>query len=127
MREKLKRTGVHLYEMMALTVLRDEHVLCWYCLQIFRCKWSGEETQRQLYPVPRQLPCFSQITFLAGHVSSLHMPGLHRIRGIDKDTRRIHVYPDSTIYKVLTVLKWRTIPIIGKSWNRTTLLPMRYT
>ena len=26
MREK-KRTGMHLYEMMALTVLRDEHVL----------------------------------------------------------------------------------------------------
>ena len=37
------------------------------------------------------------------------MPGLHRVI----DTRQIRKYPDSTICKVLTVLKWRMITTLN--------------
>ena len=38
------------------------------------------------------------------------MPGLHRVI----DTRQLHEYPDSTISKVLTVLKWRMITTLNR-------------
>ena len=38
------------------------------------------------------------------------MPRLHRIM----DTRQVHEYPDSTLSKVLTVLKWRTITAFNR-------------
>ena len=38
------------------------------------------------------------------------MPGLHHIM----DTRQVRKYPDSTISKVLTVLKWRMITTLNR-------------
>ena len=38
------------------------------------------------------------------------MPRLHRIT----DTRQVHKYPDSTLSKVLTVLKWRMITTLNR-------------
>ena len=38
------------------------------------------------------------------------MPELHRVI----DTRQIREYPDSTISKVLTVLKWRMITTLNR-------------
>ena len=38
------------------------------------------------------------------------MPGLHCIM----DTRQVHEYPDSTISKVLTVLKWWMITMLNR-------------
>ena len=38
------------------------------------------------------------------------MPGLHRVI----DTGQIREYPDSTISKVLTVLKWRMITTLNR-------------
>ena len=37
------------------------------------------------------------------------MPGLHRIM----DTRQVREYANSTISKVLTVLKWQIIPTLN--------------
>ena len=56
------------------------------------------------------------------------MPGHNRFT----DTRQVREYPDSTISKVLTVLKWQISQrLIGNCWKsrgyRTALLPMRYT
>ena len=49
-----------------------------------------------------------------------------------KDTRQVHEYPDSSISKVLTVLKWRMITTLNRKLlesreYRTALLPLRYT
>ena len=41
------------------------------------------------------------------------MPGLHRIRSI-VDMHQVREYPDSTVSKVLTVLKWLTIPTLNR-------------
>ena len=59
------------------------------------------------------------------HLSSPHLgietvgtmvqiiPGLHRIQSI-MDMRQVREHPDSTISKVLTVIKWRTITMLNR-------------
>ena len=59
------------------------------------------------------------------------IPGLHRIRSI-MDMREVREHPDSTISKVLTVIKWRIITTLNKKLleqqrYRTALLLLRYT
>ena len=49
------------------------------------------------------------ILALARHTVQI-MPGPHRI----KDTRQVREYPDSTISKVLTILKWRMITMFNR-------------
>ena len=53
------------------------------------------------------------------------MPRLHRIM----DTCQVCEYLDSTMSKVLTILKWQMITTLNRNLlgYRTTLLPMRYT
>ena len=59
------------------------------------------------------------------------IPGLHRIRSII-DMRQVRKHLDSTIFKVLTIIKWGIVTMLNKKLlekqrYRIALLPMRYT